>query len=120
MTDALIRQAFRYNVGVYFIDPAYTSFIAAVKYMKNRKGPVHTSAAHVIGRRGMGFKERVPKYLRKTVRRITINDNKWKSLYKIAKEVPKDFFYRKLPEYKTKKQFKAVVSEMKTDKPDNT
>jgi hypothetical protein len=45
------------------VNPAYTSVIGRFKYMKKYGLSVHESAALVIGRRGLGYQERLPKEL---------------------------------------------------------
>lgn len=105
MTSSLIRQAFRNNVGVYFINPEYTSFIGAVKYMLFRKGPVHDSAAHCIARKGLGFNERVPAYLKKAAGR---SKNPWPALYRLIKNTPRTRFCTRLPVYRSKADFEET------------
>lgn len=43
------------------VEPAYTSQIGRLKYMKPKGLSIHESAAYVIARRGMGYKEKVTK-----------------------------------------------------------
>ena len=50
------------------VNPAYTSVIGRFKYMKKYGLSVHESAALVIGRRGLGYRERVPKELVYTIK----------------------------------------------------
>ena len=56
-------KAYRNDIYIYKVNPAYTSQIAKLKYMKKFGVSIHIAAAYVIGRRGMGFKEKIPKYL---------------------------------------------------------
>lgn len=58
--DALRMQAFRNDVAVIEINPAYTSLIGRLKYGRETKFNTHQAAAWVIGRRGMGKKDRLP------------------------------------------------------------
>lgn len=51
----------KYNIFNYAVNPAFTSFIAKIKYMKKLGLSIHSAAAIVIGRRAMNFKENVPK-----------------------------------------------------------
>ena len=59
-------RAFREDTAVLKVNPAYTSLIAKVKYMKLKNLSIHCAAAYVIGRRGMGFSEKLPSYLKNT------------------------------------------------------
>ena len=52
-------RAFREDTAVLKVNPAYTSLIAKVKYMKLKNLSIHCAAAYVIGRRGMGFLEKL-------------------------------------------------------------
>ncbi|GAA3313537.1 hypothetical protein GCM10020331_003890 [Ectobacillus funiculus] len=45
------------------VNPAFTSQIGKMKYMKQMHISIHQAASYVIGRRGMNLKERVPKVL---------------------------------------------------------
>jgi IS605 OrfB family transposase len=51
----------REGVSVREVHPAYTSTIGALKYAPQLNLSRHTSAALVIARRGLNFKERIPK-----------------------------------------------------------
>ncbi|GAA3333237.1 hypothetical protein GCM10020331_096510 [Ectobacillus funiculus] len=46
------------------VNPAFTSQIGKMKYMKQMHISIHQAASYVIGRRGMNLKEQVPKVLR--------------------------------------------------------
>lgn len=48
-------RAFREDTVVLKVNPAYTSLIAKVKYMKLKNLSIHCAAAYVIGRRGDGI-----------------------------------------------------------------
>lgn len=50
----------RMGVELIRVNPAYTSVQGRVKYAANRGMSVHSAAAGVIARRGMGLKERLP------------------------------------------------------------
>ncbi|GAA3326954.1 hypothetical protein GCM10020331_064970 [Ectobacillus funiculus] len=45
------------------VNPAFTSQIGKMKYMKQMHISIHQAASYVIGRRGMNLKEQVPKVL---------------------------------------------------------
>lgn len=63
LLDSLINRADKVGVGVFQVSPAFTSVIGKVKYMKPKGLSIHQSAAYVIARRGMYYKEKVPPVL---------------------------------------------------------
>jgi IS605 OrfB family transposase len=65
--SAILSRANKVNIEVYNVDPEYTSQIGKIKYMKNLGLSIHDAAALAIGRRGMGFKEKIPKMYYKFV-----------------------------------------------------
>jgi IS605 OrfB family transposase len=58
--SAIINRAFKNDLYVFKINPAYTSMIGKVKYMKRFGISVHCSAAYVIARRCLRFKDTLP------------------------------------------------------------
>jgi len=56
----LKARAYREGVEVLEVNPAYTSMLGNIKYAKPLGLSVHTAAAYVIGRRGLGFFEKLP------------------------------------------------------------
>ena len=100
MVAFLEEQAFRAGIAVIKINPAYTSFIGKVKYMRCLRNAVHVSAAYVIGRRAMGFKERVPKYLKPLLKEETLRKHHWSQFATLSLKLKKIWtreFYRKDP-----------------------
>ncbi|MGG6437919.1 IS200/IS605 family accessory protein TnpB-related protein [Saccharococcus caldoxylosilyticus] len=63
LTDIIIRRGMRLGFRVKKVNPAYTSVIGRFKYRKKYGLSVHENAALVIGRRGLGYQERLPKEL---------------------------------------------------------
>ncbi|KYD06836.1 IS200/IS605 family accessory protein TnpB-related protein [Saccharococcus caldoxylosilyticus] len=63
LTDTIIRRGMRLGFRIKKVNPAYTSVIGRFKYRKKYRLSVHESAALVIGRRGLGYRERLPKEL---------------------------------------------------------
>lgn len=59
----LKSKAYKNDIYIYFVNPAYTSQIGKWKYMKKLGVSIHIAAAYVIGRRGMGFIDKIPRYL---------------------------------------------------------
>jgi IS605 OrfB family transposase len=58
----LERKCIEYSVPYKKVNPAYTSIIGKYKYRWMHKITIHESAAYVIGRRGMGFNEKLSFY----------------------------------------------------------
>ncbi|AHM57925.1 transposase (plasmid) [Peptoclostridium acidaminophilum DSM 3953] len=61
--NCLIRRALRNGFRVKKVNPAYTSVIGRFKYSKLYGLSVHEAASFAIGRRGLGFAEKVPREL---------------------------------------------------------
>lgn len=73
MVEAVCRRAVKEGVVFKLVPPRHTSTIGYWKYMKCYAVPVHCAAALSIGRRAMGFKERVTKEMKQLVVRIKQN-----------------------------------------------
>lgn len=58
--DAVERQARRAGVEVRYVNPAWTTRLGNLKYRRRCRLGKHHAAALVIGRRGLGFGERLP------------------------------------------------------------
>jgi IS605 OrfB family transposase len=58
----LERKCVEHGVAYEKVNPAYTSIIGKYKYRWMHKITIHESAAYVIGRRGMGFNEKLSFY----------------------------------------------------------
>jgi len=66
--QAILRaRAFDAGIEVYEVNPAYTSVIGRYKFTKRYGISTHNAAALVIGRRYMGFSERLPSQLHGTL-----------------------------------------------------
>jgi hypothetical protein len=63
LTETIVRRGMRLGFCIKKVNPAYTSVIGRFKYMKKYGLSVHESAALVIGRRGLGYQEQLPKEL---------------------------------------------------------
>ena len=57
--DAVEREARRAGLEVRYVDPAWTSELGRVRYRRRCRLGKHHAAALVIGRRGLGFGERL-------------------------------------------------------------
>lgn len=69
LIEATCRRAEKDGVYVRFVNPAYTSTIGAIKYKKHFGVTVHEAAALVIGRRALGFREKISRRLRLAIAR---------------------------------------------------
>ena len=63
MISAIKSRAEKMGVAVFDVNPAYTSQIGKMKYMKRFGISIHEAASFVIARRAMGFKEKLPPVL---------------------------------------------------------
>ncbi|MGI9951316.1 hypothetical protein V3F56_03050 [Moorellaceae bacterium AZ2] len=73
MVEAVCRRAAKEGVPFKPVPARHTSTIGYWKYMERYAVPVHCAAALVVGRRAMGFKERVTKELKQLVAKIKQN-----------------------------------------------
>lgn len=64
LLQGIEREAIRQGVETIKVNPAYTSIIGRCKYQKQYGLTVHQSAALVIGRRGYGYREKLPQAVR--------------------------------------------------------
>ena len=100
ITQLAESKSYKYGIGLYKVAPAFTSQIGKIKYMRRYGISIHVAAAMVIGRRAMGFKERLPK----AVRHLIPQDNKnrhhwsqWRFLTRYLKKQPAYKFYHMIP-----------------------
>ena len=70
MVEAVCRRARKEEVSIKIVPAQHTSTIGYWKYMGKYGVPIHCAAALVIGRRGMGFKEKVTKELKQLLEHI--------------------------------------------------
>ncbi|MFD3448137.1 IS200/IS605 family accessory protein TnpB-related protein [Microbacteriaceae bacterium 4G12] len=63
MITSIKSRAEKMGVAVFEVNPAYTSQIGKIKYMKRFGISIHQAASYVIARRAMGFKEKLPPVL---------------------------------------------------------
>jgi len=73
MVEAVCRRAAKEGVPFKPVPARHTSTIGYWKYMERHAVPVHCAAALSIGRRAMGFKERVTEELKQLVAKIKRN-----------------------------------------------
>ncbi|OPX91709.1 MAG: hypothetical protein A4E53_00659 [Pelotomaculum sp. PtaB.Bin104] len=77
MDRSIESRATKEGVGLILKDPAYTSMIGKMKYMRAFGVPIHIAAAYVIGRRRLGLKEKVPAAYRKIVTDKNLKRHHW-------------------------------------------
>ncbi|MGV8980601.1 hypothetical protein [Clostridium sp.] len=68
------------------MNPAYTSQIGKIKYMKAKGISIHTSAEYCIARTALGYEEKTPLLYSKFM-------DSWKVLSKELKTVKKHYLY---------------------------
>jgi hypothetical protein len=73
MVEAVCRRAVKDGVPFKLVPARHTSTIGYWKYMERYAVPVHCAAALTIGRRAMGFGERVTERLKQLVAQIKQN-----------------------------------------------
>ncbi|WP_445505630.1 IS200/IS605 family accessory protein TnpB-related protein [Niallia sp. 03091] len=64
MAQAIESRAEKMGVAVLKVNPAYTSIIGKLKYMRKFGISIHQAASYTIGRKGLGHKEKAPQVLR--------------------------------------------------------
>ena len=70
-------KSYKYGIGVYKVNPAFTSQIGKIKYMRHYGLTVHEAASFVIGRRAMGFSEKLPRTLLHLIPQKNLNKHHW-------------------------------------------
>jgi len=70
MVEAVCRRAVKEGVAFKLVPARHTSTIGYWKYVRRYAVPVHCAAALVVGRRAMGFRERVTKELKELAAEI--------------------------------------------------
>ncbi len=87
-------KALRNGVACAFVNPAYTSQIGKMKYMRRFGLTIHESASFVIARRAMGIRtERLPAWMRRDPvvqkKRAAKNAgrNAWRDVYTLTKKI---------------------------------
>ena len=60
LQKAIIFRGVKFGFKIKKVNPAYTSVIGRFKYSSKYGLSVHEATAYVIGRRGLGFDEKIP------------------------------------------------------------
>ena len=96
MSTAIQSRAEKMGVAVFEVNPAYTSQIGKMKYMKRFGISIHEAASFVIARRAMGFKEKLPPVLGALLPEKIIGAHhwvQWRYVSKLLKGVHTHSFY---------------------------
>lgn len=120
MDELSENKSQKYGIAVRKINPAYTSQIGKLKYMKKMGLSIHESASFAIARRGMGFNDPVPKELKKFVSKKKARKHhwsQWSGLSSSLKEFPTHLFYTNIPysKFKNVTALKKHLSKMLTN-----
>ena len=128
MTACLENQSYKRSFGVIKIDPAYTSQIGKILYMRKLGISIHAAASYAIGLKGMGLLEKLrpePEMINRltdSLKEGLADKNNMDSLMKAWKYISGKFsgvythsFYRQVP-YEHKKS-EAFTKSGKSRKP---
>jgi hypothetical protein len=87
-----VSKCARAGVLLRVVNPAYTSIIGHYKYEKQYGISRHSAAALAIGRRGLGYKDKVPELIacvlhsgeaaKQNARKFSIKKNSWDNVYR--------------------------------------
>lgn len=98
--ESALNQGRKFQFAVYMTNPAYTSFIGKVKYMKQFGISIHVSAAYVIGLRCMtewnrrfSWYDDIPVRYREYIDETKDKRTQWQTLYKKLKKIRTHDFY---------------------------
>ncbi len=90
-TEALTSRCQRFGIGLYKVNPAFTSVIGMIKFMPRYGLNSGTAAAMTIARRAMGMSERAPVCLVRPEERAR---HPWTTWNRIARFVKSNFVRR--------------------------
>jgi IS605 OrfB family transposase len=85
MISAIKARAEKMGIAVFEINPAYTSQIGKMKYMKGFGISIHEAASFVIARRALGFKEKLPPVLGALLPEKMVGSHHWAQWAYISK-----------------------------------
>ena len=104
LITSIKSRAFKESLEVSYINPAYTSFIGKLKYMKAKGLSVHVSAAYCVARRGLEYTEKLKQYSKFKM--------PWKKLSPVFKNTWVSWFYN-TPNINNFNNIKDYVEEIK-------
>lgn len=95
--SSIESRAYKKNVCVLKINPAYTSFQGKLKYMRIKGLSIHESASYCIARRGLFQNKVKPKelYYEKIPKEYQKFKKNWKALYSELRNINTDFMYKR-------------------------
>lgn len=116
MTQLAEHKGQKYKLEVRKVNPAYTSQIGKLKFMRQLGLSIHEAAAYAIGRRAMGIEDQVPNSLTHLIPEKTRKGHYWTHwayLYNATKKMPTSIFYHKVDgwPYKTTAAWKKALKE---------
>ena len=120
MDSSIESRACKQGIALFKTNPAYTSQIGKIKYMKQKGLSIHVSAAYVIGRRVLKKKDKLPKELKRFLsdkQIIRHHWSHWNYISKTLKEVKPHFFYpidskqQQLKASKDLKEYKMILEQ---------
>ncbi|PXX79802.1 IS605 OrfB family transposase, partial [Dielma fastidiosa] len=82
ISEAIERKAAYEGVEVIKVEPAYTSLIGKLKYVRDKGMSVHQAASYVIARKGIGYKEKILREYRVFVKEKQTQTEKWAAIGK--------------------------------------
>ncbi|UFT99794.1 IS200/IS605 family accessory protein TnpB-related protein [Radiobacillus kanasensis] len=95
MVSAIKSRAEKLGIEVHEVNPAYTSQIGKMKYMKRFGISIHQAASYVIARRAMGYKEKLPPMLHSLVpekKQGLHHWAQWNAVSRLLSDVPTFWF----------------------------
>lgn len=95
--EAAKSLSYEYEILVVEVEPAYTSMLSKIKFVREFGISIHVGAAIAIGRRAMGKRERLPKMFNKFVTGTKFN--RFKQAYSIINGIKNDVFLNKNIDY---------------------
>lgn len=97
MTTLAFSKSLKYEVPVKAVNPAFTSQIGKIKYMKRYGISIHEAAAFTIARRAQGHKDLLPDTFKQQLDGIHKNSHhwsQWRQIYKLTRALTPFTIYR--------------------------
>ena len=115
LSDSITSRANKDKVDIIKVNPAFTSIIGKIKYMRKYGLSIHESAAFAIGRRGLGYEEKIPKVFLENVK-LNEKDTNWKQWSTLNKllDIPIHSIYKLYNINKPSKKLNTMLPEIQT------
>jgi IS605 OrfB family transposase len=94
--SSLFSREYKVGIQIFEINPAYTSQIGKIKYMKKHGLSIHCAASYVIARRGMRLQEKLPPALFNLLPEKIISKHNWAHwsyVSRFLKKIQPHYFY---------------------------